>query len=262
MAECPNTPPRKKLKGIPTKQKYKVEYAHKWPVLQKSKISGNHVYCQMCRANINIGHSGLYDCRKHIESMRHVHTTGKACSKINTFFSKDTKFATINAEMLFTSFLIEHNIPIAVGHHSGPRFKRMFPDSKIATQYASGQKKTTAIVETLAKECDDNISTILEKGPNSIAADASTDMESITLFPRVVKYFDSKQGKVMCMLLCLVESSEPSTGKFFFELWNMLWKNKALLSKIALVWEQCQCQCQCNAGATQGSCCICEADSA
>ena len=34
-----------------------VEYSHKWPVLQKSKISGNHVYCQTCRADINIGHS-------------------------------------------------------------------------------------------------------------------------------------------------------------------------------------------------------------
>ena len=144
MAECPNTPPQKKLNEIPAKQKCKVEYSHKWPVLQKSKISGNHVYCETCQADINIGHSGLYDCRKHIESTWHVQAAGKACSKtkIDTFFSKDTEFATINAETLFTSFLIEHNIPIAVSDHTGPLFKRMFPDSKIgniiAIQYASG----------------------------------------------------------------------------------------------------------------------------
>ena len=59
MTECPNMARRKKLKGIPAKQKYKVEYSHKWPILHKSKISGNHVYCQTCRADINIGHSGL-----------------------------------------------------------------------------------------------------------------------------------------------------------------------------------------------------------
>ena len=102
MAECSNTPPQKKLKGIPAKQKYKVEYSHKWPVLQKSKISGNHVYCQTCRADVSIGHSGLYDCRKQIESTWHVHAAGKACSKnkIDTFFSKDTEFATINVETL------------------------------------------------------------------------------------------------------------------------------------------------------------------
>ena len=45
---------------------------------------------------------------------------------------------------------------------------------------------------TLAKERDDNVSTILQKGPYSIATDASTDMESIKWFPLVVKYFESK----------------------------------------------------------------------
>ena len=70
-------------------------------------------------------------------------------------------------------------------------------------------------MDTLAKECDDNISTILQKGPYSIATDASTDMESIKVFPLVVKYFDSKQGKVMCKLLCLVVSSKPLMGIFF-----------------------------------------------
>ena len=44
----------------------------------------------------------------------------------------------------------------------------------------------------LAKECDDNISTNLQKGPYSIAKDASTDMESIKWFSLVMKYFHSK----------------------------------------------------------------------
>ena len=144
------------------------------------------------RADINIGHNGLYDCQKHVESAWHVQATDKTCSTIDTIFSKGTVFSTINAETLFTSF-IEHNIPIVVSDHARPLFKRMFPDSKIATQYASGQPKTTAIVEMFAKECDDNISTILQKGPYNIATDASTDVEGIKLFPLVVKYFYSKR---------------------------------------------------------------------
>ena len=87
--ECLNMPLRKKLKGIPAKQKYKVEYSHKWPVLQKSKIIGNHIYCQTYQADINIGHSGLYDGQNYVESARHTQATGKACSKIDIFFSKD-----------------------------------------------------------------------------------------------------------------------------------------------------------------------------
>ena len=131
MAECLNTPPQKKLKGIPAKQKYKMEYSHKWPVLQKSKFSGSHVYWQMCRADINIRLSGLYDCQKHVESAWHVQAAGKACSKIDTFFSKDTEFVTINAETLFTSFLIEHNIPMSVSDHTGPLLKECFQIPKL-----------------------------------------------------------------------------------------------------------------------------------
>ena len=103
MAECPNTPLRKRLNRIPAKQKYKVEYS--WPVLQKSK---KRVEPILTSDTV----SGLYDCRKHVEAARRGQAAGKACYKIDTFFSKGTEFATINAEMLFTSFLIEHNILI------------------------------------------------------------------------------------------------------------------------------------------------------
>jgi hypothetical protein len=42
----------------------------------------------------------------------------------------DTNF--INAEALFTEFLIKHVLPLAVEDYVDPLFKRMFPDSKIA----------------------------------------------------------------------------------------------------------------------------------
>ena len=40
-----------------------------------------------------------------------------------------------NAEILFTNFLIVHNVPIAVSDHAGPLFRKMFPDSEIAKKY-------------------------------------------------------------------------------------------------------------------------------
>jgi hypothetical protein len=40
-----------------------------------------------------------------------------------------------NAEVLFTNFLIEHNVPIAVSDHAGSLFRKMFPDSEIAKKY-------------------------------------------------------------------------------------------------------------------------------
>jgi hypothetical protein len=35
------------------------------------------------------------------------------------------------AELLFTDFLVEHNIPLAAADHSSKLFSQMFPDSEI-----------------------------------------------------------------------------------------------------------------------------------
>ena len=71
--------------------------------------------------------------------------------------SKATK-----AEVMVTNFVVQHNLPIATANHLGPLFKAIFPDSKIASQYASTQTKTSAILnyaiqlhchETLVEHC-------------------------------------------------------------------------------------------------------------
>ena len=38
----------------------------------------------------------------------------------------------MKAELQFTNFLIEHNLPLATADHAGPLFRATFPDSKIA----------------------------------------------------------------------------------------------------------------------------------
>jgi hypothetical protein len=51
-----------------------------------------------------------------------------------------------NAEVLFTDFLVEHNILLAVVDNAGPIFRRMFPDSPIEKRYAWARTKTTSIL--------------------------------------------------------------------------------------------------------------------
>ena len=41
----------------------------------------------------------------------------------------------IAAEVKFTAFLLEHNLPIATADHAGLLFRSMFPDSKVASYY-------------------------------------------------------------------------------------------------------------------------------
>ena len=38
----------------------------------------------------------------------------------------------MKAELLFTGFICEHNLPISTADHAGKLLKAMFPDSKIA----------------------------------------------------------------------------------------------------------------------------------
>ena len=122
-------PPLKKLKEDAVKhgpQKYRKEYTEKYPVLVKSKLSDFHAWCTVCKIDKNISHGGMSDCRGHIESGKHK-TNAKVqrdhSGGIDVLFKKAESAASKNcdvtrAELLFTNFLEEHNIPLAVSDHA------------------------------------------------------------------------------------------------------------------------------------------------
>ena len=59
----------------------------------------------------------------------------------------------MKAELLFSRFICEPNLPIATVDHLGELFKAMFSDSKIAKKYSCRQTKTTHILSgAVAKE--------------------------------------------------------------------------------------------------------------
>lgn len=212
--EEPDSPKAKKRKACVSNQKYRTEYTDKWPVIVKSRRGENYVYCCVCRVDFSIKHSGMYDISRHVECQRHK-SLSSSSQDIKSFFTKQNDDGPIRAEVLFTSFLIEHNIPLAAADHAGPLFKRMFPDSKIASQYGCARTKITAICGTLAKDDENTITHCMINGPYSLATDGSTDMECVKLYPLVICYFDVTLGQIMCVLLALLESP-VSTGKRLF----------------------------------------------
>ena len=44
------------------------EYAIKFPVVRKSTVSDTHSYCVICNCNFSIGHGGVVDVAKHVQS--------------------------------------------------------------------------------------------------------------------------------------------------------------------------------------------------
>ena len=85
------------------------------------------------------------DVKRHIGGSQHqkLAKVVAATTSIDTFYvsgSTEVKKVT-NAEVLFTGFILEHNLPFECSSHAGPVFRKMFPDSKIAAEYGVQQQK-------------------------------------------------------------------------------------------------------------------------
>ena len=52
-------------------QRYRSEYAMRYPIITKSSMSDSHAYCNLCKVDINIGHGGLTDITKHVGTVKH-----------------------------------------------------------------------------------------------------------------------------------------------------------------------------------------------
>lgn len=126
--------------GRPTKtvnQKFRKEYTDKFNFIIPSKKSVHHAFCSTCRVDISISHGGMCDIRRHVNTEGHkgnAETLGsnKRISDIFVKSNSDLDAKVTKAEVMFTNFIVEHNLPIAVADHAGQLFKNMFSDSEIA----------------------------------------------------------------------------------------------------------------------------------
>jgi hypothetical protein len=171
-------------------QTYRTEYAGKYPVISKSAIGQHHAFCKVCCVDINISHGGIGDIKQHFLTNKHkVNAAKMDTPKLPAFFASSLDFSVINAEVMFTEFLVEHSIPLSAADHAGSLFRQMFPDSAVAKKYGSGRTKTSYIVEALAKSDSQNIAEMMKVAPYSIATDGSNDFGAIKLYPLVVRVF-------------------------------------------------------------------------
>ena len=115
-------------------QKHKSNYNVQYAVIRQSRIDRYHVFCLVCSADIGVAHGGIGDVKKHVLSLKHMSCN---CAQ---FFPPSSDTSVINAEVLFTEFLVEHNVAFAASEHAGPLFRWMFPDSDIARKYGCGAR--------------------------------------------------------------------------------------------------------------------------
>lgn len=209
-------PPSKRKKRCAS---YRPEMTEKYPCLVKSSKGTGYIYCTVCFSDFMVD-SGINDCTRHVEGPKHVKNVKSISSmkSVTTFATTSSNHlmeAVTNAEVLFTGFLVEHNIPLAASDHVAKLFKAMFlnkdvPANQIISKYACGRTKSTHIVEKLARTEISKLTAAMKTGPYSIATDASNDRHD-KLYPLVIRL--AINCDVKTLLLSIIEVDGKNTGK-------------------------------------------------
>ena len=64
----------------------------------------------------------------------------------------------MKVELLFSGFLVEHNLPLSTADHTAKLFRNIIPDSKIVNRYRYGCMKTRHMLTgAVAKQITDNL---------------------------------------------------------------------------------------------------------
>lgn len=217
------------------KQSYKDSYAKEFDFIRKSDKGEDYAFCSACVCDISIGHGGRCDIAVHAKTAKHelAYKKMKTTSKISSFMCYSSDNQTIRAELLFSNFIIEHNIPLAAADHVSKLLLAMFPNSPEVKKYACGRTKTNYLVKEIAGQFSGKIIDILKNNLFSIATDGSNDITENQMYPLVVTYFDGVSKKIRCNLLSLPVLTVDSTGENIAELIN------EEFSSHNIPWENC-----------------------
>lgn len=198
-----------------------------WPCIQPLAENPEKAFCTVCNSSFSIVHQGRRDVESHIQGMEHEQLVAVVnfCQKIKSFVPDQTAADKVtNAEVMFTAFLLEHNLPYEASSHAVPLFRKMFPDSDIAKKYGCAATKTAAIVNySLAPSLHDPLVTHLQENPFSLAIDGSSDTGTESMYPLVLRIYDEKLKAVCSRFwkMCLV-SDGTANGKRLLKCLNQM----------------------------------------
>ena len=196
-------PSKKKYAGS---FKYKVTFKNEWKALHPVhavKNDKHKFHCLPCGKNLTCRHQGLKDVEEHCRKESHIkcfaswkkqsQITFTRASDMSSFQSK-----VLNAEVMVTNFIVQHNLPIATADHLGQLFKNIFPDSKIASSYDCAKTKTFSILnEAFAPQCHSYVVDHCKTHPYGVGHDGSNDTGIQKMNPVAIRIFDVRCSKTV-----------------------------------------------------------------
>ena len=214
---------------------FQCSWSAHYPCIQPTS-SKQRATCTICDCSFTIHHQGLLDVKRHIGGSQHqkVAKDIAATTSIDTCFVRGSTEAeqVTNAEILFTGFILEHNVPFECSSHAGPLFRKMFPDSKIAATYGCEATKTACIINhAIAPSLHSYILDLLRAEPSSLFVDGSSDTGTESMYPLVVTIYDVNKGEISSLFWNMALVSDCSAAGMFhrvsdiFEKESSPWKN-------------------------------------
>ena len=152
-------------------QFYNAKYGTEFDFITKSAKSKSkqHAFCKVCRRDISISHGGRSDIVLHSKTKLHIGNfeSQPSTSKITSWMSTSQDLDVMRAECLFTSFYLEHNIPLSAASHMGPLLRKAFPKSEPeeVKKFSSARTKTACLVHEIAKDEQGKITSAMKAGP-------------------------------------------------------------------------------------------------
>ena len=219
------------------KQVYLADYAERFPgVIKASGMGPHYAYCEICSSVFSIAASGVYDISVHINGKRHIEKSKNRdkLPRITNFFGKpmtDDEHKVSTSELLFTRFLVEHNIAMEAGTHFTKLLPKLCPDSEIAKKFTCGRTKATALVNFMGENVQNEIVQCIKDKPYSISSDGSND-QSDKFYPLVITFVNDS-GEIKHGLDVPTVEESTCTGQNIF---NVI---SSSLSKYGLNLSKC-----------------------
>ena len=205
--------------------------------MSASKKGPSYVHCKVCAVDISVAGGGVHEVKRHIETRKHKENAkgmANQCTLTSTMLQSKSSLEhdITTAELYFTTFVAEHNLPFLASDHFTKLCKVMFPDSKIAEGFSCARTKTTAIVKfALAPAFIAEVVQVCQTSPFTILCDGGNDQFGKKYFAIMVRVWDdSKRQAVtrfLAMPVCNVSTAEALFNAVEYELesHDIAWNN-------------------------------------
>ena len=201
---------KKRSRPFHIDSKYQARWSTKYLGIKRSSKGATFAFCSLCGVDISIAGGGVHQIKRHCANRKHCSRVSETTSQRQPTISeicaqsqsKQLAEDVSQAELCFARFIVEHNLPFAVADHFNKLVAPMFPDSKIAHEFACARTKVAALITcALAPAANEPVVEALRKQCFTILCDGGNDNFEKKYFGLMVKYWDSNLDKVVTRFL-------------------------------------------------------------